>query len=176
MSPFKLCLLALYFSSCAQADCFTVAGNAFGISPVLLKAIAYKESRLNPTAINQANRNGSEDVCMMQINSSHFSRLAQLGVSRQRLLSDPCACVATGAWVLHGLFRQHGKTWETIGMYNAGSSPARRNIRLRYAEDVKRIYRSLQQKKALNVPDNSQLAQSDTLSQQKPGAPDQALP
>ncbi|QKJ86321.1 Lytic transglycosylase [Paramixta manurensis] len=148
MTSMKLCALALCFSSFAQADCFNVAGKAFGLSPILLKAIAIKESKLNPTAINQANRNRTEDVCMMQINSVHFSRLSQLGVTRKRLLSEPCVCVSTGAWVLHGLFRQYGRSWDTVGMYNTGPSPARQKLRLRYAREVERIYRVLQQEES----------------------------
>lgn len=171
MSPLKLYVVAICFSSSVQADCFKQAGNAFGISPTLLKAIAMKESRLNPSAVNQANRNGSEDVCMMQINSVHFSRLIEFGVTRQRLLSDPCVCVAAGAWILHGLFRQYGRSWGTIGMYNAGASPARRDIRLRYSLDVKRIYRRLQQNMFPDMPAGSQLAQVHTLSEQNTGAP-----
>ncbi len=150
MKPVQLCVLALCFSSLAQADCFNIAGRAFGISPALLKSIAIKESNLNLSAINRANRNRTEDVCMMQINSVHFARLSQLGVTRARLLSEDCTCVATGAWVLHGLFRQYGRSWDTVGMYNAGPSRTRQKIRSRYASEVRRIYQTLHQQAELD--------------------------
>lgn len=172
MTSIKTYMLALFFSSFAQADCFTLAGNTFGISPVLLKAIAIKESGLKPTAINLLNSNGSEDVCMMQINSSHFPQLTKFGITRQRLMSDPCICIATGAWILHGLFRQYGQSWETIGMYNAGTSSAKLKIRLRYAHEVAKIYRNLYHETAPATPASEQLAHSDTLDWLNSNIPD----
>jgi len=147
LSTRRLLLLALAISPGVQADCFDRVGQAFSISPLLLEAIAFKESHLNPAAINTANSNNTEDVCMMQVNSIHFSRLKTLGVTRQRLLKEPCTCVATGAWVLHGLFRQYGRSWNTVGMYNTGPSPARQGLRQRYAADVRQIYLSLQKER-----------------------------
>ncbi|RWR01002.1 lytic transglycosylase [[Pantoea] beijingensis] len=135
--------LTLCLSASCQANCFNRAGEAFGIPPVLLLSIAIKESRLNLSAVNNANHNHTEDVCMMQVNSTHFAHLASLGISRSKLLSDPCTCVNTGAWVLHGMFRQYGKSWNTVGMYNAGASPSRQPQRDRYAGEVRRIYQRL---------------------------------
>jgi len=137
-------LLLLSLPAIAQAECFTRVGYAFGISPVLLEAIAWKESKLTLSSVNTANSNHTEDVCMMQVNSMHFKRLKQLGVTRENLLHDPCTCIATGAWVLHGLFRQYGRSWDTVGMYNTGPSEKRHQIRQRYANEVQHIYNVLQ--------------------------------
>ena len=139
-----LVLLTLVVAPLVQADCFKRVGDAFSISPQLLKAIALKESHFNLQAVNRANSNHTEDVCMMQVNSVHFARLKTLGVSRKRLLNDPCVCVASGAWVLHGLFRHYGRSWDTVGMYNTGPAPERRQLRQRYAADIRRIYLQLQ--------------------------------
>ncbi|HAU5458260.1 TPA: lytic transglycosylase domain-containing protein, partial [Cronobacter sakazakii] len=75
--------------------CFNQAGRDYGIDPLLLTAISIKESRLNPAAINGSNSNGTEDVCGMQINSSHYGKLKNFNISRADLLSDPCICVYT---------------------------------------------------------------------------------
>jgi soluble lytic murein transglycosylase-like protein len=139
----------------AQAYCFEQAGRAFHLSPSLLKSIAIQESGLNASAINRANRNKTEDVCMMQINSVHYARLQQLGITRQRLLKEPCLCVYTGAWVLSGLFQRYGKSWDTVGMYNTGPSPARKQRRLQYAGKVKQILADLQSQPQ---PDTDKLA------------------
>jgi len=138
-----LLAMTLCLSASCQANCFNEAGKAFGISPALLLSIAIKESHLNPAAVNSANRNHTEDVCMMQVNSTHFAHLASLGVTRTTLLSEPCTCVNTGAWVLYGMFQQYGKSWNTVGMYNAGAAPSHQPQRERYASDVRRIYQKL---------------------------------
>lgn len=138
-----LLAITLCLSASCQANCFKDAGKAFGIPPALLLSIAIKESHLNPSAVNSANRNHTEDVCMMQVNSTHFAHLASLGVSRNKLLNEPCTCVNTGAWVLYGMFQQYGKSWNTVGMYNAGAAPSHQPQRDRYASDVRRIYQRL---------------------------------
>lgn len=78
--------------------CWEQAGARYGVDPLLLYSIAQKESRFRNDAVNR-NRNGTEDVCMMQINSTHFAQLAQWGITRDRLLADPCVCINVGAWV-----------------------------------------------------------------------------
>ncbi len=147
MKLLKIGLFTFCISPFAHADCFNTVGRAFGISPVLLKSIAIKESGMNPAAVNLANRNHTQDICMMQINSTHFAHLARLGISPERLLLEPCTCVSAGAWVLHGLFQHYGRSWNTVGMYNAGSSPARLTLRMRYAREIKNIYIKLHQEK-----------------------------
>ncbi|UDJ85001.1 lytic transglycosylase domain-containing protein [Kosakonia oryzae] len=147
MKLLKIGLFTFCISPFAHADCFNTVGRAFGISPVLLKSIAIKESGMNPAAVNLANRNHTQDICMMQINSTHFAHLARLGISPERLLLEPCTCVSAGAWVLYGLFQHYGRSWNTVGMYNAGSSPARLTLRMRYAREIKNIYIKLQQKR-----------------------------
>lgn len=148
MKLLKIGYFAFCISPFAHSDCFNTAGRAFGISPVLLKSIAIKESGLNAAAVNLANRNHTEDVCMMQINSTHFAHLARLGITPERLLLEPCTCVSTGAWVLYGLFQHYGRSWDTVGMYNAGSAPDRQTLRMRYARDVRNIFIKLQQENA----------------------------
>lgn len=141
----RLALLLLFVPfTQAQAYCFQQAGEAFHISPGLLKSIAIQESGLKYNAINTANRNRTEDICMMQINSTHYSYLKKLGVTRERLLKEPCLCVYTGAWVLSGLFKRYGKSWDTVGMYNAGTAASRKALRQKYANKVKKIYEEMQ--------------------------------
>ncbi|QFH87939.1 lytic transglycosylase domain-containing protein (plasmid) [Enterobacter hormaechei] len=137
-------LLVLSFSaSAAPQMCFDQAGQDYKIDPLLLMSISIKESRLKPKAINDANRNGTEDVCGMQVNSSHYGKLKDFNISRERLLNDPCICVYTGAWVLAHNFRSYGKNWDSVGMYNTGPSKKLIERRRAYAQDIKNIYRVL---------------------------------
>lgn len=144
MNKIPLLFIAVAFSAQATPEmCFNQAGHDYGIDPLLLTAISIKESRLNPGAINGSNSNGSEDVCGMQINSSHYGRLKSFNITRRDLLSDPCICVYTGAWVLAHNFRSWGKNWDSVGMYNTGPSPKLIRQRQRYTQDIKNIYRVL---------------------------------
>lgn len=95
----------------------------YGVSPMLLYAIAKVESNFNPKAINR-NTNGSYDYGVMQINSSHYKTL---GHEKWMSLSDPCTNVKVGAWVLAQCIKKYGNTWEAVGCYNAMSKEKRKN-------------------------------------------------
>lgn len=143
-------LFAIVFpTSGAPQMCFDQAGKDYNIDPLLLMSISIQESRLIANATNSANRDGTEDVCGMQINSSHYKKLAGFNITRQRLMNDPCICVYTGAWVLAHNFRSYGKNWDSVGMYNTGPSKKLIVQRRAYAEKIKSIYRILQARKIL---------------------------
>lgn len=133
----------------APQMCFDQAGKDYRIDPLLLMSISIKESRLRAGAINGSNRNGTEDVCGMQVNSSHYGKLKNFNITRDRLLNDPCICVYTGAWVLAHNFRSYGKNWDSVGMYNTGPSKKLITQRRAYAEDIKNIYRVLLARKTI---------------------------
>lgn len=134
-------LLAVMLPAVAKTQmCFTKAGRDFGIDPLLLMAISIKESRLKANAVNSSNRNKTEDVCAMQINSSHYAELKEFKIDRARLLNDPCVCVYTGAYILARNFKQYGKNWNSVGMYNTGPNPKAIRQRYAYVKHVQNIY------------------------------------
>jgi len=114
--------------------CFEEAGELYGISPVLLWAIAGVESDFNPQAVNR-NGDGSYDFGVMQINSSWAPIL---GLDAWLKLGDPCFNVKAGAWILSQCIERHGYTWKAVGCYNARSSEKR-------AGYANRIYRKLKE-------------------------------
>lgn len=134
-----IALALLAAAAGARADCWDEAGARFNIDPLLLYSIARVESSLAVDAINR-NRDGSYDLGLMQINSVHLPRLKKDGITKERLLSEPCTSVMTGAQILSDFIARHGYTWEAVGAYNAGSAPARRALRQRYADKVWREY------------------------------------
>jgi soluble lytic murein transglycosylase-like protein len=135
-------LFAVCASGAAAKDCWTRAGERHGIDPLLLLAVAKVESALNPRAMNR-NRNGTYDIGLMQINSSHLPRLVKVGVTHKRLIDEPCTSIDTGASILAGFIDRHGYTWNAVGAYNAGSSPKREPARKAYATKVWREYHAL---------------------------------
>ncbi|WP_077045508.1 transglycosylase SLT domain-containing protein [Pseudomonas sp. KK4] len=141
----RLCWLILLgglSANPAQAFCWSRAGQQYAIEPALLQAIADVESGQLASAVNH-NKDGSRDIGLMQINSSHLPRLSAQGITEQRLLDEPCLSVEVGASVLADFVARYGYTWTAVGAYNAGNSPDRQAARLRYARKVWQRYQVL---------------------------------
>lgn len=138
-------LLALVWSGEVRAYCWAEAASRHDLEPELLQAIADVESGYRPEAVNTANRNGTRDIGLMQINSIHLPRLLKEGITEQRLLDEPCLSVEVGASILAGFIKRFGYNWTAVGAYNVGpgAGPAREALRLRYAEKIWVRYEAL---------------------------------
>ena len=119
----------------AHAFCFQEAGEAYGVSPLLLEAIMIVESQGNASAINH-NSDGSYDFGLMQINSS-WAKL--WGLEVWNTLGDPSFSVYAGAYVVAECIKRYGQTWDAVGCYNAGSTPKK----IDYIRKVKEVYERL---------------------------------
>lgn len=137
-------LVWLFTPFSAAAFCFEEAGNIYGVSPALLRSIAVVESGLNADAVNR-NKNGSEDLGLMQINSEW---LQTFQIDRDKLMSDPCYNVMIGARILKTCMDRYGYSWEAVGCYNART----RGKRIDYAW---KILREIGREK----PPNSKIAE-----------------
>jgi soluble lytic murein transglycosylase-like protein len=114
-------------------DCFEKAGAYQGVNPLVLRAVAWRESKGDAAAINR-NANGSIDVGQLQINSVHFSDLARQGIP-SRALTDPCVNIYVAAWLLKQKMVRYGNTWRAIGAYHS-ESPHERDA---YARSIQAI-------------------------------------
>jgi soluble lytic murein transglycosylase-like protein len=123
------------------ASCWQLAGARYDIDPRLLWAIAKVESGFNPQAVN-FNRDGTRDIGLMQVNSSHLAALQPYGYSESQLLDNGCASVMAGSWVLAGMIQRYGYNWRAVGAYNAGTGAGRDALRDRYARKVWRVYQT----------------------------------
>lgn len=132
-------------STASYSTCWDEAAGYFNIDPRLLNAIAQVESGMKADAYN-SNNNGSYDVGLMQIDSSHFSRLKKLGVDEHVLVNDPCISVLVGASILSEMIGQYGYTWEAVGAYNAGMGEKRHDLRMKYAYRVWLRYQKLKER------------------------------
>lgn len=158
-SPFRrvaftlLLLIMPVFSVPASANapaskdnrlCFAQAGRMYQIDPLLLEAIGRHESRLNPGAVNNKNRNGTTDYGVMQINSIHIATLKKMGVIQSyKDLFDPCLNIQIGSWLLAKHFQVCGVNWNCLGSYNAGFRTSVDELRENYADVIYAIYRKL---------------------------------
>jgi len=122
MEVLRVLVLSLFLlPSILNAFCFEDAGRAYNINPLLLESIASIESNFNPKAINK-NRNGSQDIGLMQVNSIWVKPLK---LDPDELVSDPCYNTMIGAKILRQCIDRYGYAWEAVGCYNA-ADPARR--------------------------------------------------
>ncbi len=130
-----------------MADCWHRAGERYGIEPELLQAIGIVESGLLSSATN-GNKNGSTDFGLMQINSQHLRQLNKYNITAHTLINNPCQNVMVGAWVLAGLMRKFGYSWDAVGAYNAGNGRSRKTKiwRQRYIKKVVPVYQRLKNK------------------------------
>jgi soluble lytic murein transglycosylase-like protein len=130
-------LLALASSAALAApsadDCFEQAGTYQGVNPLVLRAVAWRESKGDASAINR-NANGSIDVGQLQINSIHFPELKSQGIPH-RALTDPCVNIFVAAWLLKQKMVRYGNTWRAIGAYHS-ESPHERDA---YARSIQAI-------------------------------------
>ena len=133
-------LLLLLIPALAYCFCFEEAGRYYGVSPHLLWAIAKVESNLNPRAINR-NKNGTDDIGLMQINSSWFAYLKKHGIEPS-LLWEPCYNTYVGAMILRHCIDTYGYGWRAVDCYNKGKK-ARENSMY-----VWKVYKSLLQAQA----------------------------
>lgn len=126
----------------AQA-CWDEAADRYQVNRDILRSLSFVESKFNRTATGKKNRNGTYDVCHMQVNSSHFPKLESFGITEKMLYARPCVCTEAGAWVLADCMRIFGNTWEAVGCYNAGTRPELRSVRFKYALKVQKAYQEL---------------------------------
>ncbi|UOB22760.1 transglycosylase SLT domain-containing protein [Pseudomonas orientalis] len=140
-----LILGLLLGSDQALAYCWDEVARRYDFEPQLLQAIAAVESGYRAEAINAANANGTYDIGLMQINSSHLPRLLKLGITEERLVNEPCLSVEVGASILAEFVQRFGYNWTAVGSYNVGpgAGAERDALRLRYAEKVWARYEDL---------------------------------
>ncbi|MBN3762401.1 lytic transglycosylase domain-containing protein [Burkholderia sp. Ac-20365] len=128
-----LSLAALTCGTARADDCFEQAAVYQGVNPLILRAVAWHESKGDPAAVNR-NSNGSIDVGQAQINSVHFTDLKRLGIPH-RALTDACVNIYVAAWLIKQKMVKYGNTWRAIGAYHS-ESPKERDA---YARSIQKI-------------------------------------
>lgn len=116
--------------------CWSDAAVRYNVPADLLYAIAMVETGNRSGIRGPRNKNGTYDIGLMQINSSHLPRLAKLGITERDLLKNPCLNLHVGASILADAIDRYGYTWVAIGAYNAGSHAKRKA----YARKVYAMY------------------------------------
>jgi soluble lytic murein transglycosylase-like protein len=95
------------------------------VSPYALYAISRLESGHNMYAYNPANKNGTADMGLMQINSAWLPLLKKNGLSDTRRIYNPEYNFQVGAWILRQCIDRFGQSWKSIDCYNKGPGGAK---------------------------------------------------
>ncbi len=143
ISKATVLFVMVLFNTTAGASqlCWTQASYRYDIPIIVLKAVAYVESRQNPHAI-RTNKNGSTDYGLMQINTRWLPYLKRYGINT-KLVRVPCLNIMVGAWILKREIIRYGFNWKAIGAYHAGAY-TNRTMKLklyRYAKYSEKVYR-----------------------------------
>lgn len=147
----NLLITAMFAPSLAQAFCFERAAQAYQLDPALLRAVAHVESSMKQHAMNtsHAEKTGSVDIGLMQINSRWLPKLATFGITREMLEKDACQNLLVGAWIMKDALNRQGDNWWGVGSYNASCTSLKGKDceRARYAYAWK-VYRAMQKQSA----------------------------
>ncbi|WP_300002396.1 transglycosylase SLT domain-containing protein [uncultured Cedecea sp.] len=144
----RIFLLSVFSNITYAQDCFDLAGRDYQIDPDLLRAISWNESRFKQAAIGK-NTDNSIDVGLMQINSQHFSKLQNFGITKEHLTHDACMNIYTGAYILSQAFHKWGVSWQSVGAYNAGFRLSEKQAARRYlyAKKIETTYKAIKNQK-----------------------------
>ncbi|MDR2246943.1 MAG: lytic transglycosylase domain-containing protein [Treponema sp.] len=110
---------ARYFSrttTVEMAAAILSNASAFDISPSLAFALCWAESRFNPTAVNRANRDGSIDRGLFQLNNLSFPKLKEAD------FFNPSVNAYYGLAHLRWCLDASGSVVAGLAMYNAGTA------------------------------------------------------
>ncbi|SDV46554.1 lytic transglycosylase domain-containing protein [Chitinasiproducens palmae] len=125
--------------------CVLQAAHVNGLPPDVLAAVIIAER--GDIGAASRNRNGSEDLGVMQINTSawlqHVARAHAGGDASRaytRLRDDSCYNVAVGGWILaRAIESAHGDVWQGVGFYHSRTPRFAESYRQR----VRRIHRRI---------------------------------
>ncbi|KVW73111.1 lytic transglycosylase domain-containing protein [Burkholderia ubonensis] len=130
----------------ARADCYDEAARYQQVNPLILRAIAWQESRNRSNALNK-NANGSSDYGIMQINSIHLPLLSRYGITANTLMV-PCKNIYVAAWHFRQKVNKYGNTWQAVGAYHSESP----SLRDKYAKQIASILGHWKLLPAQNAP------------------------
>jgi len=127
-------LLLVSYVHASEAFCYSQASQMYSVDEDLLRSIAWVESHQKVNIVN-TNTNGTRDIGVMQINSSHLIELAKYSITEKQL-HDPCVNIKVGAWILANSIYKYGNTWRAVGAYNASAVGGEQNRKI-YATKVR---------------------------------------
>lgn len=114
-------------------DCLLPVAAAYQVPHEIVESVIISES--SGRNVVSTNRDGSQDIGVMQINEWWLPILKRHGIERKDLM-NVCTNIAVGSWIL-GYEYSSLKNWsEALASYNAGRSQRFEPYAQRYADKV----------------------------------------
>jgi soluble lytic murein transglycosylase-like protein len=122
-------------------ECINQAAITYVVpAKVIISILATEGGKVGSATLN---KNKTEDLGPMQINTSWLTQLATYGVTREQVQYDPCINVMVGTWILSNKITQtasdSGDYWRGVAGYNS-ITPA---INAKYQSKVRSNYQVL---------------------------------
>nr|AGS53333.1 hypothetical protein [uncultured bacterium contig00014] len=111
------CVIEFFSGICGSpeiAEIILTSTDSFNISPSLVFALCWEESHFDPQAVNNANRNGSVDRGLFQLNNLSFPKL------ETSAFFDPEVNAKNAIQYLSSCMKTCGNEVGALAMYNAG--------------------------------------------------------
>ncbi|MEB8287727.1 lytic transglycosylase domain-containing protein [Aeromonas veronii] len=134
---FAIAIAVLSSSAAAISDeqavetCLVAASQKYSVNYYLLKAVLKTEGGYRGAA--RENKNGSFDYGWAQTNSIHLPMLQQYGITKEKLMYDPCYSIGTMAWMLASELSKAAPGadgfWQAVGNYH--SKTPKHNLKYR---------------------------------------------
>lgn len=127
-------------------ECLVREADRNGLDPYVLLAVMKTENG-RPGEVAR-NSNGTEDLGIMSINTVWLPELAKrAGTSEaaaaRALVSDGCANVAAGAWILRQKIAEGGNLWEGVARFHSRNptkqGPYLRRVYAKFKEILERM-------------------------------------
>lgn len=99
--------------------CVAQAAEQYGVPPALIRSVLDVEG--GGYGVDSKNRDGSDDMGWMQINSRWLPTFAPYAITRERLLTDACLNLEVGSWILRHYYLRERDWNRAIRSYNTGS-------------------------------------------------------
>lgn len=99
--------------------CVAQASQQYGVPAALIRSILDVEG--GGYGVDAKNRDGSDDMGWMQVNSRWLATFAPYGITRQILLTDACLNIQVGSWILRHYYLREADWNRAIRSYNTGS-------------------------------------------------------
>jgi len=165
---FVCCFAYLFVFACTQvqASCYKEAAERYRVPEELLRAVAHVESGGLPAhkAFN-TNKDGTQDMGRMQINSGWLPTLKKYRITKEDLLNE-CTSINVGAWIMANNVNALGLSWDAVGAYNVGCKKLSRDEcekrRNRYAW---KVYRALNRKPGKSEVDRTEMVAGPYMNQ-----------
>jgi len=116
--------------------CIWSAAGYYRLPPLALVGILRVEGG-RPGRVSR-NADGSEDLGPMQINTRWLPRLERAGLTRKEILTNPCANIWAGAWILALAYARDKDIWMAIGHYHSRNRGESRRYRRKVEREIVR--------------------------------------